>query len=106
MAPPPCWRPWAMDYGERLHDAVGVLLTNLRGQNVAYRSQCYLRESGTTGLLPNDIQHRVDELGTLSIVTLRPIVSRTSLAENKVVGPEQLPEGPGRPLSMVPGPKP
>ena len=52
------------------------------------------RESGTTGLLPNHIQHRVDELGILSIMTLRPIVSRTSLAENKVVGPEQLPEGP------------
>ena len=41
-----------------------------------------LRESGTTGLLPNHIQNRVDELGTLSIVTLRPIVSCTSLADN------------------------
>ena len=88
---------------ESFHDAIGVLLAHLRDQKCSHT-----RGSPTTErvaqletleaiaalrLLPDHIQHRVDELGALGIVTLRPIVSRASLAENKVVGPEQLPEG-------------
>merc|ERR1711970_1376613 len=47
------------------------------------------------GLLTHNIEHGVDKLSTLSVVTLGPIVTRTSLAEDKVVGAEELTEGAG-----------
>lgn len=40
-------------------------------------------------LTPGDIKHSVYELCTLSVVTLCPVVSSTSLAKDKVVGPTQ-----------------
>ena len=42
------------------------------------------------GLLADDIQHRVDELGTLGVVALGPVVAGTSLPEDKVVRAEDL----------------
>jgi len=46
-------------------------------------------------LLADDIQHGVDQLGTLSVVTLGPVVTGTSLTEHEVVGAEDLTEGTG-----------
>merc|ERR1719240_909760 len=51
-----------------------------------------LEAIASLGLLADDVQHRVNELGALSVVPLSPVVSRSSLAENEVVGAEELAE--------------
>ena len=43
-------------------------------------------------LLPDDVQHRVDQLSPLGVVALGPVVARACLAEDEVVGPEELAE--------------
>ena len=43
-------------------------------------------------LLPNHIQHRVDELGTLGVLCLRQFVARARVTEHNVVWPEYLSE--------------
>ena len=47
-----------------------------------------------TYLLPDDVKNRVDELGTLSVVSLGPVVPGACLAENKVVWAKNLPVRP------------
>ena len=47
------------------------------------------------GLLADDIEHRVNKLGTLGVVALCPVVSGTGLAKDKVVRTEQLAKGAG-----------
>ena len=42
------------------------------------------------GLLPNHIQDRVNQLGSLCIVALGPVVACTGLTKNKVVWSEGL----------------
>jgi hypothetical protein len=42
------------------------------------------------GLLAHDVQDGVDQLGTLGVVTLGPVVARAGLAEDKVVRAEDL----------------
>jgi len=44
------------------------------------------------GLLANNVEDGVDQLGTLGVVTLGPVVTSTRLAEDKVVGAEDLAE--------------
>lgn len=46
-------------------------------------------------LATDDIQDLVDQLSTLSVVTLGPVVASTGLTENEVVGAEQLAEWTG-----------
>ena len=46
------------------------------------------------GLLSDDVKHRVDQLGPLGVVALRPVVTGAGLTEHEVVGPEELAEGP------------
>ena len=41
-------------------------------------------------LLPNHIHDRIDELGTLGVVSLRDFVARARVSEHNVVWPEQL----------------
>jgi hypothetical protein len=45
------------------------------------------------GLLAHDVEHGVDELGALSVVALGPVVAGAGLAEDKIVGAEDLDEG-------------
>jgi hypothetical protein len=47
------------------------------------------------GLTTDNVKDVVDELSTLSVVTLGPVVASTRLAENEVVGTEQLAERTG-----------
>merc|ERR1711998_56556 len=91
--------------GEGEHHAVWVLLTDLGDEESSHTG------TGTTtegvaelealeavaglGLLADNIEHGVDQLGTLSVVTLGPVVTGASLAEHKVVGAEELTEGAG-----------
>jgi len=45
------------------------------------------------GLAAHDIEDLVDQLGTLGVMTLCPVVTSTRLAEDEVVRAEQLAEG-------------
>merc|ERR1719267_182558 len=88
--------------GEGEHHTVWVLLADLGDQESSHTG------TGTTtqgvaelealeavaglGLLAHDIEHGVDELGTLGVVTLGPVVTSTGLAEDEVVGAEELTE--------------
>lgn len=45
-----------------------------------------LKAVAVLSLLANDIEDRVDEFSSLSVVTLGPIVSSSRLTENNVVG--------------------
>ena len=47
------------------------------------------------GLLADNIEDGVDELGTLGVVTLGPVVTGAGLAEDEVVWAEDLAEGTG-----------
>ena len=44
------------------------------------------------GFFSNDVKNGVDELSTLSIVTLGPVITSTSLAEDEVIRSEELTE--------------
>lgn len=91
--------------GEGGHHAVGELLADLGDEQSAHTSTSTttqrvgdleaLESVATLSLTTDDIQNLVDQLGTLSVVTLGPVVSGTRLAEDEVVGAEQLTEGAG-----------
>ena len=93
------------DNGEGSHHAVGELLTDLGDQEGTHTgtgtttqrvSDLETLEAVTAlGLAADDIDDLVDELGTLSVVTLGPVVTSTGLAEDEVVGTEELAEGAG-----------
>jgi hypothetical protein len=91
--------------GEGSHHTVGELLTDLGDQKGTHTG------TGTTtervgdletleavtafSLATDDIDNLVDQLGTLGVVTLGPVVTSTRLAEDEVVGTEELAEGTG-----------
>lgn len=88
------------DDGEGHHDAVGVLLAELGDEEGAHAGARATAEGvadlealeavAGLGLLAADVEDGVDELGTLGVVTLRPVVAGASLAEDEVVGAEDL----------------
>ena len=89
--------------GEGAHDSVGVLLSDLGDQESSHTG------AGTTtervgdlealeavaafSFLSNDVENGVDQLGTLGVVALSPVVTGARLAEHEVVGSEELTEG-------------
>lgn len=91
--------------GESGHHTVGELLTNLGDQERSHTG------TGTTtkrvsdletleavaalGLTTDNIQDLVDQLGTLGVMTLGPVVASTGLTEDEVVGTEELTERTG-----------
>jgi hypothetical protein len=84
------------------HDSVGIFLTDLRDKEGTHT------RSGTTthgvcklesleaiarfSLLADNIKNRVDQLSSLSVVTLGPVVTCTSLTEHEVIRAEKLTE--------------
>merc|ERR1712205_210289 len=92
-------------HGEGEHHTVGVLLADLRdeesshtGTSTATKGVAELEALEVVtglGLLTHDIEHGVDQLGTLGVVTLGPVITGTSLAEHEVIGTEGLTEGTG-----------
>merc|ERR1711908_187997 len=92
-------------HGEGKHHAVRVLLADLGDEECAHTGTRAttervaeleaLKAIARLGLLADDIKNGVDELGTLGVVTLGPVVTGTSLAEDEVVGAEKLTEGAG-----------
>jgi hypothetical protein len=78
-----------------------------------------LETVNSLGLSSDNIEDRIDELGTFSVMTLGPIVTSTTLTEDttcqltvserglayKLSGRKRFPRGPPRIESMVPGSK-
>merc|ERR1711907_605349 len=91
--------------GEGKHHTVGVLLANLgdekgshTGTGASSKGVAELEALETIaglGLLTDDIKDGVDELSTLGVVTLGPVVTGSGLAEDEVVGAEELTEWAG-----------
>ena len=88
---------------EGAHDAVGVLLADLGDEQRAHAGARAAAERvadlealeavAGLGLLAHHVQHRVDQLGALRVVALGPVVARARLAEDEVVGAEDLAVG-------------
>merc|ERR1711990_921913 len=89
--------------GEGLHDSVGVFLSDLGDEQGAHSRTSTttervggleaLKAVAALGLLSDDVEDGVDELGTLGVVALGPVVTGTGLTEDEVVGSEELTEG-------------
>ena len=89
--------------GEGGHHTVGELLTDLGDQEGTHTGTGATAEGvgdlealeavAALSLATNDIDDIVNELSTLSVVALGPVVTSTGLAENEVVGTEELAEG-------------
>ena len=62
--------------------------------NISFHNKDTLEAIAVLGLLANDIEHRVDQLGAFGVVTFGPVVAGAGLAEDEVVGAEDLAEGP------------
>jgi hypothetical protein len=87
------------------HDSVGVLLTDLRDQKGSHTGSSTtthgvghlesLKAVRRLSLLTDNIKDRVDQLSTLSVMSLGPIVTSSGLTENKVIRSEKLSEGTG-----------
>ena len=84
------------------HHTVGVLLTDLGDQESSHTSAGStthgvgeleaLEAVSGLGLLADNVKDGVDELSTLGVVTLGPVVTGTVLSEHEVIGAEQLAE--------------
>jgi len=89
--------------GEGDHHSVGVLLSQLGDQERSHSGSSSsshgvadlesLKAVTGLGLLSADIKDGVDELSSLSVVTLGPVVTGTSLSEDEVVRSEDLAVG-------------
>lgn len=89
--------------GESGHHAVGELLADLGDEEGTHTSTGTTTEGvgdlealeavAALRLTADDINDLVDQLGTLSVMTLGPVVSSAGLAEDEVVGTEELTEG-------------
>jgi hypothetical protein len=87
------------------HHAVRELLTDLGDQEGTHTGTGTttqgvgdletLQAVASLGLTADDVDDLVNELGTLGVVTLGPVVTSTGLTEDEVVGAEKLAEGAG-----------
>merc|ERR1719199_1326789 len=93
---------WGRHDGESGHDSIWVLLSDLGDEEGSHTG------SGTTtegvgdletleavtalSFLSDDIEDGVDELGSLGVMTLGPVVTGSSLSEDEVVWSEELTE--------------
>jgi len=88
------------DDGESSHHSVGELLTDLGNQESTHTSTRATTEGvgdletleavTSLSLTSDDIKDLINELSTLSVVTLSPIVTSAGLTENEVVWAEKL----------------
>jgi hypothetical protein len=93
---------WRWHNGEGVHDTVWVFLTDLRDEKGTHTGTGTatkgvgeleaLKAVAALSLLAYNIEDRVNELGTLCVVTLSPVVTSTRLAENEVIRAEDLTE--------------
>jgi len=93
---------WRWEDRESLHNSIWVLLSNLGNEEGSHTGTGTTTEGvadlealkaiATLSLLSHNIEDGVNELSTLSVVTLSPVVTSTGLTEDEVVWSEQLTE--------------
>merc|ERR1712227_878358 len=93
---------WRWHNRESGHDSVWVLFSDLGDEEGSHTGTGTTTEGvgdletleaiATFSFLSDDIKDGVDELSTLSVVTLGPVVTGTSLSEDEVVWSEELTE--------------
>ena len=91
--------------GESGHDSVWVFLSDLGDEESSHTGSGTTTEGvgdletlkaiATLSFLSDNIEDGVNELSTFGVVTLGPVVTGTSLSEDKVVGSEELTERTG-----------
>ncbi len=99
--------------GERVHDAVWILFSDFGDQQRAHPGPSssaervrHLEPLQTVAgfrFLPHDVKDGIDELSTLRVVPLGPVVAGPTLPEDEVVGSEDLSEGAGADRVHGPG---
>lgn len=90
-------------HGESSHHPVWELFANLGDQQCTHTSTSTttkrvsnlesLKTVATFSLTTDNIEDLVDQFSTLGVVTFRPVISSTGLAENEIVRTEELAEG-------------
>ena len=90
------------EHGEGAHDPVWVLLTDLGDQESSHAGASAssegvsnlesLKAVAALGLLSDNVENGVDELGSFGVMALGPVVAGSGLAEDEVVGAEELTE--------------
>ena len=93
---------WGRHDGESGHDSIWVLFSDLGDEEGSHTGSGTTTEGvgdletleaiATFGFLSDDIKDGVDELGTLGVMTLGPVVTGTGLSEDEVVWSEELTE--------------
>ena len=82
-------------------------MSGVSGCNVwNIRRQCAecLCAMSCEGVRADHIPDKVNQFGTVGVMSIRPIIARTGLPKDEVVWPEGLAKkGPARTMSMVPG---
>lgn len=81
---------WTRHHGEGVHDAVRVFLADFGDQKCAHAGASAAAEGvcelealqavASLGLLPDHVQHGIDQFGALRVVTLCPVVAGAALA--------------------------
>ena len=93
---------WGRHDGESGHDSIWVLFSDLGDEEGSHTGSGTTTEGvgdletleaiATFGFLSDDIEDGVDELGSLGVMTLGPVVTGTGLSEDEVVWSEELTE--------------
>ena len=93
---------WGWHDGESGHDSVWVLFSDLGDEEGSHTGSGTTTEGvgdletlkaiATLSFLSNDIEDGVDELGSLGVMTLGPVVTGTGLSEDEVIWSEELTE--------------
>ena len=93
---------WGRHDGESGHDSIWVLFSDLGDEEGSHTGSGTTTEGvgdletleaiATFGFLSDNIKDGVDELGTLGVMTLGPVVTGTGLSEDEVVWSEELTE--------------
>jgi len=93
------------DDGEGFHDSVGVFFSDLRDKEGSHSGTGSSSEGvgdlepleaiASFGFLSDDVEDGVDEFSSFGVMSLGPVVSGSGLAEDEVVGSEELTERSG-----------
>jgi len=93
---------WRRHNGKCVHDAVGILFPDLADEQCSHarpgsptqrvRHLESLQTVAALRLLAHNVEHRVNQLGALRVVTLGPVVAGAALTEHEVVRPKDLTE--------------
>jgi len=96
---------WRWDNGEGVHDSVWVFLSDFGDQKSSHTGSGTatkrvselktLKAITRFGLLSHNIEHTINELGTLGVVTFSPVITSSGLTENEVIWSEDLAEWSG-----------